>query len=161
MRIDLQVSRSMPFDHEHREARHEAILAILESERVTSQAELVDRLGARGISATQSSISRDLRDLGVAWIGGRYSLPGVRGDRDPAFAEVAVFLRGWRCAGPNLTVVTTAIGMAQSVALALDRTGWPEVVGTVAGDDTFFVATAGAREQNSLLRRLESFRKEA
>lgn len=152
----------MPFDHEHREARHEAILAILESERVTSQAELVDRLGARGISATQSSISRDLRDLGVAWIGGRYSLPGVRGgERDPAFAEVAVFLRGWRCAGPHLTVVTTAIGMAQSVALALDRTGWPEVVGTVAGDDTFFVATAGAREQNSLLRRLESFRKEA
>jgi len=151
----------MPFDHDHREARHEAILAILESARVTNQAELVERLGAQGISATQSSISRDLRDLGVAWIGGRYALPLGRGERDPAFVEVAGFLRGWKCAGPHLTVVSTAIGMAQSVALALDRSGWPEVAGTVAGDDTFFVATASARDQHSLLRRLESFRKEA
>jgi transcriptional regulator of arginine metabolism len=150
----------MPYDHEHREARHEAILSILEGSRVTSQAELVDRLGERGIVATQSSISRDLRDLGVAWIGGRYALPTGSPERDPALAELSVFLRTWRCAGPNLTVVSTTIGMAQSVALAIDRAGWPEVVGTVAGDDTFFVATASARDQNSLLRRLESFRKE-
>lgn len=150
----------MPYDHEHREARHEAILALLQGDRITSQSELVERLAERGISATQSSISRDLRDLGVAWIGGRYALPVAPTERDPAFAQLATFLRGWKCAGPHLTVVHTTIGMAQSVALAIDHAGWPEVAGTVAGDDTFFVATASARDQNSLLRRLDSFRKE-
>lgn len=150
----------MPYDHETREARHQAILEILEGARITSQSELVERLRARDIAVTQSSVSRDLRDLGVGWVGGRYALPGDAVERDPAFTQVAGFLRGWKCAGPNLTVVFTQIGMAQSVALAIDLGGWPEVVGTVAGDDTLFVATTTGRDQNSLLRRLESFRKE-
>jgi len=162
---DIQaIPTTMPSDHEHREARQQVVLAILQAERVTSQGELVERLRARGIAATQSSVSRDLRDLGVGWIGGRYALPaereerGERGDRglDPGLAEVAHFLRGAKPAGPHLTAVFTMAGAAQAVAIALDRAGWPELVGTMAGDDTIFVATASAADQKRLVRRLES-----
>jgi len=61
-----------------------------------------------------------------------------------------------RPAGPHLTVVLTRTGAAQRVGIELDRAGWDEIVGTVAGDDTIFVATAGAREQTRLLHRLNA-----
>lgn len=150
----------MPFDHEHRAHRQQAIVSLLGEARVTNQAELVEMLRGRGISATQSSVSRDLRDLGVAWIGGRYALPAAAAGpgsgevSEPGLGEVSRFLREARPAGPHLTVVTTAPGAAQGVAFALDRAGWPEVVGTIAGDDTLFVATATAADQQRLLSRL-------
>lgn len=151
----------MPADHEHKETRQREILAILPSARVTSQLELVEMLRQRGITATQSSVSRDLRELGVAWIGGRYALPPDREGRvDPGFAEVARFLRGAKPAGPYLTVVFTTVGAAQTVAIAIDRAGWPEVVGTMAGDDTVFAATASARDQKHLIHRLDSYLQE-
>jgi transcriptional regulator of arginine metabolism len=149
----------MPTDHEHRIARQQEILALLDSHRVTNQGELVEMLRERGVTATQSSVSRDLRDLGVAWIDGRYARP-QRGNGDPDVAEFARFVRAMKPAGANLTVVHTAVGTAQSVGLAIDRAGWPEVVGTMAGDDTVFVATAAARDQKRLIQRLESFLKE-
>ena len=63
-------------------------------------------------------------------------------------------------AGPNLLVVHTVVGGASQTALVIDQHGWPEVVGTVAGDDTIFLATSGAREQNRLLERLNTYLKE-
>jgi transcriptional regulator of arginine metabolism len=160
----------MPTDHEQRETRRREILAILGGERVTNQVELVERLQGRGITATQSSVSRDLRDLGVAWIGGRYTLPVAAGeageeagsaDAGPGLSEVSRLLRSARAAGPYLTVITTTVGAAQSVGVAIDRAGWPEVVGTIAGDDTVFAATASAAGQQRLLRRLRSFLQES
>ena len=68
---------------------------------------------------------------------------------------VVELLRGMQPAGPNLLVIRTAIGAAQRVALALDRCGWSEIVGTVAGDDTVFTATANGRHQRQLLSRLQ------
>ena len=150
----------MPTDPEHREARQQEILAILDAQRVTSQTQLVERLRERGIAATQSSVSRDLRDLGVGWIGGRYARPTGREETDPGVTEVAPFLRGAKPAGPHLTVVFTMAGAAQAVGLAVDRAGWPEVVGTMAGDDTVFVATATASDQKRFLRRIDSFLQE-
>jgi transcriptional regulator of arginine metabolism len=147
----------MPPDTEHRQHRQEVILSLLENRRITSQGELVDLLHSQGIAATQSSVSRDLRDLGVAWMGGQYSVPAHHDERDPGVAEVAHFLRGLRPAGSNLTVVLTMSGAAQAVAIAVDRAAWPEVVGTMAGDDTVFVATASGRDQKRLIRRLERF----
>jgi len=151
----------MPTDHEQRESRQREILEILASVRVTSQGELVDLLKERGIAATQSSVSRDLRDLDVAWAGGRYVLPeeargaAAAAGQSPDFAEVARFLRAVKTAGPHLTVVLTSPGAAQTVGLAIDSAGWPEVVGTMAGDDTVFVATAAALQQQRLIQRLE------
>lgn len=146
----------MPVDREGQRTRRRAVVAILEREEIGNQQELVDRLEAEGIVATQSSVSRDLKDLGVAWIGGRYTLsPAEAAERGPGFGQVRHFLKKVRLAGPHLTVLVTDVGTAQTVALALDHAGWPEVAGTVAGDDTIFVATASPRDQKRLLERLE------
>lgn len=150
----------MPTDHETRETRQQQILAILDAQRVTSQTQLVELLKGRGIVATQSSVSRDLRDLGVGWIGGRYARPVEREEHDPGVAEVSQFLRGVKAAGPHLTVVFTMAGAAQAVGVAIDRAGWPELVGTMAGDDTVFVATSTAGDQKRFIRRLDSFLQE-
>jgi transcriptional regulator of arginine metabolism len=150
----------MPPDHEQRETRQREILAILGSHPVKSQGELVEMLRERGIVVTQSSVSRDMRDLGVAWIGGRYARPSEVAERDPGVSEISHFLRGIRPAGPYLAVIFTMAGAAQAVGIAIDRAGWPEVVGTMAGDDTVFAATATARDQKRLIQRLEVFQKE-
>jgi len=145
----------MPFDTQQRADRHRQILSLLRRGRVGSQEELAERLSERGFAVTQSSVSRDLRDLGVVKVDGRYVAPELRGGTPQALEEVAHFLRGTRPAGPHLAVLLTTPGAAQTVALAIDRAAWPEVVGTVAGDDTIFLATAAAREQKRVLARLE------
>ena len=66
------------------------------------------------------------------------------------------FVKSCHNAGPSLTVVRTTTGAAQSVALAIDKARWPEVVGTLAGDDTIFIASDGARGQRRLLERLRT-----
>ncbi|MBV8201784.1 MAG: arginine repressor, partial [Acidobacteria bacterium] len=132
----------MPTDPELRDSRQRAIRAALARSPVANQAQLVTELRRQGIAATQSSVSRDLRDLGVARIGGRYVQRATAAEeRDPRVAEVARLLRSVRPAGPYLTVVQTAVGAAQGVARAFDAAGWPEVVGSLAGDDTVFLAT--------------------
>ena len=145
----------MPSDSETREERQTEILKLLRAKRVHSQDEIAALLHSRGLEATQSSISRDLHQLGVAKVAGRYIVPrGLEEEHSDELREAARFLRGAKPAGPNLAVVTTVVGAAQPVALALDHAAWPEVVGTVAGDDTIFVATAGSRQQKRLLARL-------
>ncbi len=151
----------MPTDPEQRDARQRAIRAALARSPVANQAQLVAELRRQGIAATQSSVSRDLRDLGVARIGGRYvQHAAAQEERDPRVAEVARLLRSVRPAGPYLTVVQTAVGAAQGVARAFDAAGWPEVVGSLAGDDTVFLATATEQDQERLIRRLSLFSQE-
>jgi len=144
----------VPSETEVRDERHRAILSILRRSGVRRQDELVDQLARRGFEVTQSSVSRDLRELGVAKVGGRYVAPVPPPGSAAAVDEVAHHLRDARPAGPHLTVVLTRTGAAQSVGLGLDRAGWSEIVGTLAGDDTVFVATAGVRDQSRLLHRL-------
>jgi transcriptional regulator of arginine metabolism len=151
----------MPTEVESWEQRHRAILAILRRAPVRRQEELVERLAERGFEVTQSTLSRDLRELGVAKLGGRYVAPAAPEGSDDAVEEVAHYLRSARAAGPHLTVVHTQIGAAQAVGIALDRAGWSEIVGTIAGDDTVFVATSGARDQSRLLHRLQALLAEA
>jgi transcriptional regulator of arginine metabolism len=134
--------------------RREIIRRIIRRSRVGRQADLVRLLGEAGHSATQSSVSRDLRGLGVAKRGDRYVLPEESGPVVGDFSKVAAFVRSARPAGPNMTVIRTTIAAAQSVAIVIDRMEWPEVVGTLSGDDTIFVATAGASGQRRLLARL-------
>ncbi len=147
----------MPLATETMEKRQRAILAILRSRRVGRQSELVRLLRERGIRVTQSSVSRDLQQLGISKLESGYEpleQPDPDTDRDAAL--VAEFVREIRTAGTNLTVVKTAEGAAQRVALYLDRSGWSEIVGTVSGDDTIFVATRGGGDQRKLLTRLRS-----
>jgi len=135
-------------------ARRNLLAKIIREQAVGRQAELVDLLRKRGHPATQSSVSRDLRELGVAKRGDRYVLADGAAPPKSDFSTVKQFVRARPCAGPHLTVLKTTIGAAQSVAVAIDLAQWPEVIGTISGDDTIFIATAGAREQRKLGDRL-------
>lgn len=138
--------------------RRDALKRIIRSGIVGRQADLVRLLEREGFEVTQSSVSRDLRDLGVAKVGDRYVLAEDAAGAGPAagFEAVANFVQGFQPAGPNLIVVRTTIGAAQSVALAIDRARWPEIVGTISGDDTIFIATDSARRQKVVADRLRS-----
>jgi transcriptional regulator of arginine metabolism len=135
--------------------RRGAIMRILREGQVRRQQDLVRLLKRAGHEVTQSSISRDLRDLGVLKASGRYVLPAEETTRaNGDFGTLARFVRQLRVAGPTLTVLRTTIGAAQSVAVAIDRAEWPEVAGTLSGDDTIFIATANARARDKLVGRL-------
>ena len=123
----------------------------------STQKTLVNALGAQGLQATQSSVSRDLRELGAIKTNGGYELLNADDNADE-IAAVGEFLRNITPAGPNLTVIKTAIGAAQRVALALDRSDWPEIVGNLGGDDTVFVATDSAASQKILISKIERAR---
>mgnify|MGYP006267619645 CR=1 FL=1 len=141
----------------HQHERRDAILRLLRAGEVRRQAELTQLLRKSGFEVTQSSISRDLRELGVLKASGRYLPPpedSVRTQGD--FSVIAQFVRELKLAGPTLVVVRTTIGAAQSVAVAIDKAQWPEAVGTISGDDTIFIATTDARAQRRLLARLQS-----
>ncbi len=136
-------------------SRRAAILRILRESTVRNQDELVKVLHKHGFDATQSSVSRDLRELGVAKAGDHYIVPASEDAlATHHFAAIANFVVAVRTAGPSLTVVKTTTGTAQSVAVAIDRSNWPEVVGTISGDDTIFIATEDGREQRKLTARL-------
>ena len=145
----------MPTAIGQQQGRRQAIADLLALHSIQRQAELVRLLRAQGHDATQSSVSRDLHYLGAAKLRNGYSLPESRiANNEETLELVAEFVRDIRQAGPNLLVITTAIGAAQRVALMLDRISWPEVVGTVSGDDTIFVATTSTASQRRLGARL-------
>ena len=151
----------MPIETEHRRKRQDAIRDILRSQAVARQDQLVSLLKERGIPATQSSVSRDLRQLGIAKLGTAYTeKPGIAGEaaanNEHDLNLLAEFVRDVQTAGANLTIIRTAVGAAQRVAVYLDRSGWPEIVGTVSGDDTIFVATRNGSAQKKLVGRLGS-----
>jgi transcriptional regulator of arginine metabolism len=135
--------------------RRAAIERLLRTQTIGRQTELVGRLSAQGFAATQSSVSRDLKEMGVIKQAGRYVLAARPVQEDPNdLTAVAGFIRGVQPTGSHLLVISTAIGAAQRVALTLDRMNWPEIVGTLSGDDTIFVATLNQASQRRLRQRL-------
>jgi transcriptional regulator of arginine metabolism len=136
--------------------RRATILRLLRGSAVRRQGELVGLLKREGFQVTQSSVSRDLRDLGVLKAAGRYLPPDAAPRPLDDFAALRPFVRGVATAGPSLTVLRTTTGSAQTVAAALDQAEWPESVGTLSGDDTIFIATADAAAQAALVERLRA-----
>jgi transcriptional regulator of arginine metabolism len=137
-------------------ARHAQITAILAQpgSPVRSQDELVERLGRRGVRVTQATLSRDLEELGAVRLRGVYALPGeagpggigvqpgasgLGGDPSGRLARIAQELLIAAEASANLVVLRTPAGAAQLLASVIDHSGWPEVLGTVGGDDTVLV----------------------
>jgi len=141
-------------DHASAPARRTVLAKIIREQAVGKQSELVAILRRHGHVATQSSVSRDLREMGVAKLGDRYVLPDAGHAPRNDFSTLRQFVNARLTAGTNLTVLKTTVGSAQSVAVAIDTARWPEVVGTISGDDTIFIATAGALEQRQLGDRL-------
>ncbi len=141
----------------HQTERRNHILRHLRAGSVRRQSDLVSLLKQDGFVVTQSSVSRDMRELGVLKSQGRYLPPGEEvAQAQGSFSAIDRFVRDIRTAGPSITVVRTTIGAAGSVAVAIDRAAWPEAVGTISGDDTIFIATQDARAQAALLTRLRS-----
>jgi transcriptional regulator of arginine metabolism len=141
-------------DNSSAPARRTVLAKIIREQAVGRQTELVAMLRKHGHVATQSSVSRDLRELGVAKMGDRYVLPEAAIPAKNDFSSLKQFVNARLTAGTNLTVLKTTVGSAQSVAVAIDTAHWPEVIGTISGDDTIFIATAGARAQRKLNDRL-------
>ncbi|HEX4377127.1 MAG TPA: hypothetical protein VHZ99_08250 [Steroidobacteraceae bacterium] len=141
----------------HQFERRNAILRILRGAEVRRQSDLAQLLRRDGFEVTQSSVCRDLRDLGVHKASGRYQAPSneiARANGD--FGALAQFVRSIRVAGSSITVIKTSIGAAASVAVAVDKAEFDEVVGTISGDDTIFIATTDARAQRRLIDRLST-----
>lgn len=129
--------------------RRNKILEILRAEHVATQAELKHKLERRGIHVTQATLSRDLEEMRVNKTREGYRLAEAVVPTSPPQPALTIilkeFLRDVRLAS-NLVIVKTHPGNAHSVAVSLDAESWPDVSGTVAGDDTIFIATPGRRE---------------
>jgi transcriptional regulator of arginine metabolism len=142
-----------------RKKRHLRILELISTRAVHTQEELVELLNAEGWDVTQSSVSRDIAALRLIKVDGAYRKPvrDLSRTTDPDELRIAEGVLAVDPVGDHLVVVHTAPGEANRVAVAIDRLAWPEVVGTIAGDDTIFVAVAGPPGQRRVaasLRRL-------
>lgn len=144
--------------------RQDLILELIDREAIASQETLRRRLKAHGFEATQATISRDIRDLGLVKraIDGAYQRPGANGGTPARSAINALehtaseFLRTVARV-KQLVVVRTGPGQAQPLAVAMDRASLPEAVGTIAGDDTILVIAKDDRRAAALAKRLERY----
>ena len=137
-------------------ARQERVASLIRVGGVHSQTELADLLSGDGIQVTQATLSRDLEELQAIKVRGAYVIP-EDGERALRPAEQATsklirllreLLTGVDHSG-NLVILRTPPGAAQFLASAIDRTGLPDIVGTIAGDDTILVVAREADDQNS------------
>jgi transcriptional regulator of arginine metabolism len=137
--------------------RRTQILELLRREQVATQGELRRKLMGRGIHVTQATVSRDIEELGLVKAREGYRVPEALEAASPPQPTLPVLLKEFmREAKPaaNLVVVRTHPGNAHSVAVALDASAWPEIVGTVAGDDTILIATPGPTEAARVTRKI-------
>jgi transcriptional regulator of arginine metabolism len=146
---------------ELKERRQRAIADLIRSRVLTSQEELADQLGSLGFAATQATISRDLDQIGAVKVrrDGQLSYALPDGVPSSAATQLSSVFRDWvRSVEPaaNLVVIKTPPGSAQLVGFALDGSGLPEIVGTICGDDTIFVACRSAKEAASLSSKLNA-----
>lgn len=141
--------------------RQATILELVQTHAVDSQEELRRLLRQRGWDVTQATLSRDLRELRLARVpspdGPRYTVSGGQSGSEAATRGLAAVLPQLFVAVDGvgeLVVVRTVIGGAQPVALALDREAWPDVLGTIGGDDTILLICRSAAARERITRRL-------
>ena len=139
-----------------KEERLALILRLARGGAAHTQAQLMRGLRARGHHVDQSTLSRDLAELGIRKTAGRYVPPaGPENPKPPKLSDYAAVVRRFTTCGPHLTVISTVVGQAQPVAVAIDSAREPAIAATLAGDDTLFVATKSRRTQAVALRRLK------
>jgi transcriptional regulator of arginine metabolism len=144
-----------------KQQRHAAIREVINQSPVPSQDELRRRLARRGFHVTQATLSRDIHELRLSKGPAGYSLPGNGTEEDedvlPGIREVlSSFGIEVRQAMNQLVLITTT-SAAQPVAAGIDYEDWPEVVGTIAGDDTVFIVCPDERQAHTLKIRIEGY----
>ena len=127
--------------------RQKKLLSLINSKPFATQAELRDYLEKAGVPATQSSLSRDLEELGVVKHHGHYTIPRANG-------AAARGLLSLDLSGDNLVIARTEPGLASAVAVEIDRAAIAEIVGTLAGEDTIFVAVREQKAQRVAMKRI-------
>jgi transcriptional regulator of arginine metabolism len=131
-----------------KEARQHRILSLIRANRISTQEELSEFLERSGVSATQSSISRDLEELGIVKVNGHYTLPmATSRTRSRGLLNLLT-------AGEVLVVAKCEAGLASAVAVEIDRAAIPEVVGTLAGEDTIFIAVEDRKAQRAAIKKI-------
>jgi transcriptional regulator of arginine metabolism len=132
----------------NKETRQKKILSLIRAKRIGTQEELRELLERGGMEATQSSVSRDLLELGIVKHHGAYALPqatngaGRRG------------LLSLEAAGDALVVAKCEPGLASAVAVEIDRAGLYDIVGTLAGEDTVFIAVGERKSQRMVIKKV-------
>jgi transcriptional regulator of arginine metabolism len=131
-----------------KEQRQKKILSLIRAKRIGTQGELSVHLERSGVSATQSSVSRDLVELGIVKHNGHYTVPkAAKGAASRGLLELLT-------AGDCLVVARCEPGLASAVAVEIDRHGVNEIVGTLAGEDTVFIAVTDHRAQRSAIKKI-------
>lgn len=144
----------MPIDREFQDRRRKAIVEILADQPARKQIEIVRNLRKQGFKVTQSSVSRDLKAMGIVRRQGHYNLPVPKGD-ESAINKMEEFIRRAAGAGPYMLVIETSPGTAKAVAAGIKGAAWDEARGILAEDDTIFIATANVYDTRLLLQRLK------
>jgi len=130
-----------------KETRQKKILSLIRAKPIGTQEELKSLLERAGVPATQSSVSRDLEELGVVKHRGHYAVPRANG-------AAARGLLSLDLSGNNLVVARTEPGLASAVAVAIDGAAISEIVGTIAGEDTIFVAVKDQKAQRTVMKKI-------
>jgi transcriptional regulator of arginine metabolism len=127
--------------------RQKKLLSLVRAKPFGNQAELRDSLERAGFATTQSSLSRDLEELGIVKHRGHYMIPKSNGGSARGLLSLDL-------CGENLVIARTEPGLASAVAVEIDAATLPEIVGTLAGEDTIFVAVEDAKAQRSVMKKI-------
>jgi len=127
--------------------RQQKLLSLIRAKPFSTQAALRESLERAGVPATQSSLSRDLEELGVVKHRGHYAIPKANG-------AAARGLLSLDLSGENLVVARTEPGLASAVAVEIDAAQLPEIVGTLAGEDTIFIAVTDRKAQRDVMKKI-------
>jgi transcriptional regulator of arginine metabolism len=140
--------------------RHAALREVVQTTRVTSQEHLRELLARRGFDVAQATLSRDIRELRLIKVPdaeGRthYTLPPEAWDNTPPLQRLLPTLFVGAEGTGNLLIIKTLAGGAQAVAEALDWEEWPEVLGTIGGDDTILLILRDPKQLANIVKRIE------
>lgn len=145
--------------------RHAKILEIIENYDIETQDELVAKLKEHGMDVTQATVSRDIKELRLVKVtsaDGKSRYKAMNNDSGVISDKLLTILREGYVSSDyanNILVVKTLPGMAQAVASAIDSLGWPEIIGTIAGDDTIMIVTRAERIAEEMQERITSLLK--
>jgi transcriptional regulator of arginine metabolism len=130
-----------------KQARQKRIVNLIRARPIGTQEALRAHLERAGVPATQSSVSRDLEELGIVKHHGRYALPHANGDSTRGLLSLDV-------AGDVLVIAKCLPGRASAVAVEIDDAAIPEIVGTLAGEDTIFIAARDQKSQRAAMKKV-------
>ena len=128
--------------------RQKIILDLIRANKIGTQDELSEMLEAKNVYAAQSSVSRDLVELGIIKIRGIYALPETRAETSPFFVQ------SLEKSGNNLLIAKCELGLASAVCVKIDAAEIKEIIGTIAGEDTIFIAVKDVKEQNIVIKKI-------